>query len=118
MGLVVYYATAYQDLITDLMIARYFNHYETLLYGQMHLSGLTHETARMYADIWGLRDFLLENFVGMFNVLWERHSEQMGMISTADPLVEVQIEVVTGNTEVVDATEIDSVWDSQWLEHR
>ena len=31
------------------------------------------------------------------------------MISTADPLVEVQIEVVTGNTEVVDATEIDSV---------
>ena len=50
-GLVVYYATAYQDLITDLMIAKYVNHYETLLYGQMRLNGLTHETTRMYADI-------------------------------------------------------------------
>lgn len=109
-GLVEYYATVYQELLTDLMIASNVNHYETLLYNQMRLSGLTHETARVYADIRRLRDFLLENFVGLFNALWERHPEQMNTFSAQDPLVEVQIEVVPGSMEVTDdVIEIDNV---------
>ena len=75
-GLVVYCATAFQDLMTYLMIARYVDHYETFLHGQMCLKGLTHETTRVYADIRRLREFLQENFVGMFNALCERHPEQ------------------------------------------
>ena len=49
------------------------NHYKTLIFGSIRASGISHAMALRYCEIDRIKARINNNFVGLFNKLWEEH---------------------------------------------
>lgn len=96
-ALLVYYPVGYVELMREFRMPQYTRHYETLLYGEMRLSGHTHASALLYSGMDRLYQRLRENFVGLFSALWEQHPESRGL-SHYEQVVEVEIEIASADS--------------------
>ena len=93
-GLIVFFVTAFGALKRELQSVALANHYETLIYGRLRASGMSHAMALRYCDIARMKERLNHHFVGFFNKLWEDHPEERLLGRTT---IDVSMEVVSEN---------------------
>ena len=93
-GLIVFFVTAFGVLKRKLESVALANHYETLIYGKLRASGMSHAMALRYCDIARMKERLNHHFVGFFNKMWDEHPEERVLGRT---MIDVSMVVVSGN---------------------